>query len=486
MVLLLAPALAPAFAAGTAPAHDPLAPASTGGLPLVDRALARLSTHERLLIVAAHPDDEDTTLLTHVSRARGGEAAYLSLTRGDGGQNLLGEELGVGLGLLRSRELQAARRVDGARQFFTRAYDFGYTRSKGETLERWPDETLVGDALRVVRRFKPQVIVAIFPPDQRAGHGQHQASAVVARRAFDAARAEGEAWRPQSFLRAAFFLREEGDASTVRLPLGTLDPISGRTIFQIAMESRSSHRCQDMGLLQPLGDADGRLVWVAGAGGDARERPASLFGGIDTSLSAMADPLADPDLRRRVAVELDAVETAAESARLALSARRLSEDPRTLVEALSGIVRHLDTVLGILPDVDETRDVQVVRELVLEKQGVAHEALATALGLAVDAFVEIDLSEPAVLVPGQTFDVRAQSWQQTAGRGAAPVPLLHSVDLVATDGSSWEPQEALVPEPQRGFFVTRLENDRILRLRVPEDAAPTVPYFLRQPLQGDL
>ena len=484
------PALASSPAAGSAPAHDPLAPPSTGGLPLIDRALARLSTHERLLVIAAHPDDEDTTLLTHVSRARGGEAAYLSLTRGDGGQNLLGEELGVGLGLLRSRELQAARQIDGARQFFTRAYDFGYTRSLDETLDRWPEETLVGDALRVVRRFKPQVIVAIFPPDERAGHGQHQASAVVARRVFDAARAEGEPWQPSSFLRAAFFLREEGAASTFSLPLGTLDPISGRTIFQIAMESRSSHRCQDMGLLQPLGDADVRLVWVAGsgdgAGEDAERTPDSLFDGIDTSLSAIADPLTDPDLRRRVAVELDAVETAAEAARTSLSARRLSVEPQPLVQALAGIVRRLDAVLATLSADDRAKDLRVVRELVLEKRDIAHEALAASLGLAVDAFVEIDLSEPAVLAPGQTFDVRVQSWQQTAGPGQAPKAELDSVRLIASDGSVWKPRKKLTPEPQRGFFATRVDDDRLLRLRVPDDAAPTVPYFLRHPLQRDL
>ncbi len=118
--------------------RDPLAPASSGGAPAVDRALARLAEHRRLLMVAAHPDDEDTRLLTLVSRGYGGEAAYLSLSRGDGGQNLIGPEVGPGLGLLRSRELQAARGIDGARQFFTRAYDFGFTNSLEETQRRWP------------------------------------------------------------------------------------------------------------------------------------------------------------------------------------------------------------------------------------------------------------------------------------------------------------------------------------------------------------
>lgn len=475
---LAAPSLA--HAAGGS-SLDPLEPASTGGLPLIDRALARLSTHERLLIIAAHPDDEDNTLLTHVSRARGGEAAYLSLTRGDGGQNLLGEELGVGLGLLRSRELQAARQVDGGRQFFTRAYDFGYTRSLDEALRRWPLETLVDDALRVVERFKPQVIVAIFPPDERAGHGQHQASAVVAREVFDAARDAEGGWKPASFFRAAFFLREEGDVPSISLPLGTLEPLSGRSIFQIAMESRSMHRCQDMGLLQPLGDADGRLLWVAGIGQSATE----LFQGIDTSLPAMADPLGDAELRRRVAVELDAVETAADAARTELSARRLAERPGPLLRALTDIARRLDAVLSMLDA--ESEGAGIVRELVAEKRIIAHEALAAAAGLAVDAFVDVELSEPAVLVPGQTFDVRVQSWHETAG-GSDPAlaPVLDSIQLLASDGGLWTPEEELEPETPRGFFATRIPNDRILRLRVPDDASPTLPYFLGGPRHGDL
>ena len=123
---------------------DPLEPVSAGGLEAVDRALARLSVHARLLVVGAHPDDEDNALLTWVARGLGGEAAYLSLSRGEGGQNLIGGELGVELGAVRTGELLAARRLEGNRQYFTRAYDFGYTRSLEETFERWPRDVLRG------------------------------------------------------------------------------------------------------------------------------------------------------------------------------------------------------------------------------------------------------------------------------------------------------------------------------------------------------
>ncbi len=130
---------------------DPLEPVSSGGLVVVDRALARLSVHARLLVIGAHPDDEDNALLTWVGRGLGGEAAYLSLSRGEGGQNLIGSELGVELGAIRTGELLAARRLEGSRQYFSRAYDFGYTRSLEETFERWPRAVLREDTIRIIR-----------------------------------------------------------------------------------------------------------------------------------------------------------------------------------------------------------------------------------------------------------------------------------------------------------------------------------------------
>ena len=298
---------------------SPLEPASTGGLKALDRALVRIASHRRLLIIAAHPDDEDTALLTWVARGLGGEAAYLSLSRGDGGQNLIGPELGVGLGLLRSRELESARRIDGARQYFARAYDFGYTRSLEETLERWPRQVLLEDAMRVIRRFKPQVVVAVFPPTAAAGHGHHQASALIARevfelsadaRAFPGLDAEGlPPWKVSSFYRSAWF---DPAAATHEIDLGTLEPFTGRSILQLALASRSQHRCQDMGSLQPLGDATGRLTWVAGAGGPDED---SIFAGVDTRLTAIADLLSAGELRRETAARLARVAEIAAGAR---------------------------------------------------------------------------------------------------------------------------------------------------------------------------
>ena len=193
-------ALALALAHGLGAAEPPgtaLPPPSAGGIDALDPLLRKLATNRRLLIIAAHPDDEDTALLTLVARGMGGEAAYLSLSRGDGGQNLIGDELGVGLGLIRTEELNAARRLDGARQYFSRAYDFGFSKSIEETFRLWPKEALLEDAVRIIRRFRPQVVVAIFSGTPRDGHGQHQASGIVARGRFTSpeTRRRSRTWR---------------------------------------------------------------------------------------------------------------------------------------------------------------------------------------------------------------------------------------------------------------------------------------------------
>ena len=143
-----------------------------------------LGHYKRVLVIGAHPDDEDTELLTILVRGEGAEAAYLSLNRGEGGQNLIGSELGVALGILRTEELLAARRLDGAGQYFTRAYDFGFSKTLDETWAHWPRDTILKDVVRIVRRFRPQIIVSIFSGTPRDGHGQHQAAAWAAMEAF--------------------------------------------------------------------------------------------------------------------------------------------------------------------------------------------------------------------------------------------------------------------------------------------------------------
>jgi LmbE family N-acetylglucosaminyl deacetylase len=455
-----------------APAPDALEPASTGGLEVVDRALAKLSGHRRLLMIGAHPDDEDTTLLAWVSRQLGGEAAYLALTRGEGGQNLIGSELGTALGLLRSEELLAARRVDGARQYFTRAVDFGYTRSLTETFERWPREEVLLDAVRVARRFKPQVLVSVFPNDDRGGHGQHQAAGVVA---YDLWRVstEGEPdlfpqleeeglarWRPEALYRAAWWASEE---ATLELALTGLEPLSGRSIRQIAAASRGRHRSQDMGRNEPLGPVEWPLVWEGGGAGEGSTDP---FDGIDTRLAALAAPLAAGAQRAEVERLLAAVEETAVAARRALSPVALESAVQPLVE----IVVRLRAAAEIVSGLDEGGAGVAVAELIEEKVEVAEAGLLAAAGIAFDARADRD----EILAGGQ-LGVTLELWN--AGEEAL------TVESLRLEGESgWRPPAVAVesselPAGALGSWETSWTTGAL---------SATLPYFLERPQRGDL
>src|SRR6185312_14259152 len=142
--------------------------------------IKKLDVLGSVLYVAAHPDDENTRLLAFLANDKLYRTGYLSMTRGDGGQNLIGDEQGIELGLIRTQELLAARRIDGAEQFFTRAYEFGFSKSAEEALRIWDKEKILSDVVWVIRNFQPDVIIKRFPPDKRAGHGHHAASAILA------------------------------------------------------------------------------------------------------------------------------------------------------------------------------------------------------------------------------------------------------------------------------------------------------------------
>lgn len=313
-----------------------LEPPSTGGLVALDRELRMLGGDKRVLMIGAHPDDEDTELLTVLVRGLGAEAAYLSLNRGEGGQNLIGSELGPALGLLRTEELLAARRLDGARQYFTRAYDFGYSKSLEETWQHWPRDSVLKDVVRIVRRLRPQVMVSVFSGTPRDGHGQHQAAGWAAREAFQAAgdsrrfpelaREEGLApWTPQKLYRSTWY---DTTATTLTLEGGALDRAAGLSFHQIAMAGRSLHRSQDMGRIQGLGPSRVRLALVEDRTGRGS---AGLFAGVDTSASAQG-PAAGSAVDLAELLALRARWTAAR-----VSADRLDHLDRAIVAA-SGVV----------------------------------------------------------------------------------------------------------------------------------------------------
>ncbi len=464
-------ALVPGPVAAEVPSSlSPLESASTGGYAALDRALARLAVHERVLVIAAHPDDEDTSLLTLIARGYGGESAYLALSRGEGGQNLIGPELGIGLGLIRSRELLAARRVDGARQFFTRAFDFGYTRSIDETFRFWPKEAVLEDAVRIVRRFRPQVIVSIFPGVPHPNHGQHQVAGWTAYQAFEAAAdpafhgLDGEnlaPWKPTTLYRSTWF--QDKDA-TVKLSIAPIDPVTGKSILQLAAASRSQHRSQDMGRTQDLGGRETSVAWVAGGGG---QQGAGLFAGVDTHLAAIASGLPQGETRRKIEEKLTAVQASAEQLRRTLSPSRMAEAVTPLARIL-GDLSAARALLGAKPDAPADR---AAADFLDEKIAIADEAIAAAAGVAFDAWTERE-----TYTPGSVVAVTANLWP--AGGSA-----LEGARAALVSSAEWGGGET---SGEAKDLSAGTLGEWKLQSAIPEGAQPTVPYFLRKPMRGAL
>lgn len=226
--------------------------------------LERLSVNGSVLYIAAHPDDENTRLLSYLVHERKLRTGYLSLTRGDGGQNLIGDEQGIELGLIRTQELLAARKVDGAEQFFTSAFDFGYSKSPDETLEKWNHQKILGEVVYIIRKFRPDVIITRFPVTGEGGHGHHTASAILAGEAFEAAadpsRFAGDglpAWKATRLFWNSFNF---GNTDTrrdnqLKIDVGGYNPVLGISYGEMAAKSRSNHRSQGFGVPAQRGTA---------------------------------------------------------------------------------------------------------------------------------------------------------------------------------------------------------------------------------------
>jgi len=439
---------------------------------------------KRVLVVGAHPDDEDTSLLATLALGWGVETAYLSLTRGEGGQNLLGDELGEGLGLVRTGELLAARGLDGGRQFFSRAFDFGYSKTAVETLDFWPREELLRDVTWVVRTFRPHVIVSVFSDISREGHGHHQVAALMARQGFHAAPdstrfpdqlEEGAvAWAPTKLYRLTRFSREE---PTLRLQTGGFDPLLGRSHHQLAMESRSQHRSQDMGRARPLGPRSSSLVLLESRVSDLPER-GGIFAGVDTTLLGLAAPL-PPAARRGVEPALETYRRALAGAREELDALEPWRVAPHLARGLRALREARDLVASPGLGPSELARVLPGRVARLER------ALLAARGVVMDVRVEDDL-----LVPGEEAGVVVEAWNG----GSGPVEDLRaSLELPAgwtSEAEGWERVSEEGEDTGTHDSAETLAPGSLIRwrfrVRLPDDARASRLYYLARPRDGAL
>lgn len=258
--------------------------------------IAQLKNLANVLYFAAHPDDENTRLLAWLVNDRNIRTAYLSLTRGDGGQNILGTEQGAALGLIRTHELLEARKLDGAEQFFTRAIDFGFSKNYQETFKHWDEGLLTNDAVWVIRKFRPDVIICRFPPNEQAGHGQHAASAIIAAKAFKAAGDKTQytgqlkyykAWQPKRIVWNTFHFGSTNTTSEdqFKLAVGQYSPLLGMGYGELAGISRSIHKSQGAGTPMTPGVQTEYFKYV-----DGEPIASSLFDGIDITWGRVDRP----------------------------------------------------------------------------------------------------------------------------------------------------------------------------------------------------
>jgi LmbE family N-acetylglucosaminyl deacetylase len=229
-------------------------------------AIRKLNVLGSVMYLAAHPDDENTRLLAYFAKDKMYRTGYLSLTRGDGGQNLIGDEQGIELGLIRTQELLSARRIDGAEQFFSRAYDFGFTKSPDETFTKWPREKMLSDVVWVIRKFQPDIIITRFPTTGEGGHGQHTASAILANEAFEAAADPSrfpeqlkfvKPWQVKRVMWNTFNFGSTNTTSAdqFQLDVGGYNPLLGKSYGEIAAISRSNHKSQGFGASASRGES---------------------------------------------------------------------------------------------------------------------------------------------------------------------------------------------------------------------------------------
>jgi LmbE family N-acetylglucosaminyl deacetylase len=412
-------------------------------------ALQRLQVTGTALFVAAHPDDENTSFLAYLSQGRKVRTAYLSMTRGDGGQNLIGSETGDALGVIRTHELLAARRIDGAEQYFTRAVDFGYSKSADETLEFWGRQRVLADVVRVIRALRPDVIVTRFPTDGAGGHGHHTASAILAEEAFVAAAdparfpeqlRELRPWQARRLVWNVFRFGSAGpDTSRTRLrvDLGAYEPLLGRSYTEIAGVSRSMHKSQGFGSAERRGTWENTLEHRLG---DPATR--DLFDGVDLTWRRVRGGERVASLLARAEREFDPAHP--------------SRIVPVLLEARSAMA-----ALPTEPWIEAKR-----AELV--------ELIRSCLGLWVEAVAARATATPGSALP-VTFTVLHRS---------AASPSLRSIALPGADVRLGAGAGADSGAAAAAVNVPLAENRPLSAtavVTIPADAAVDQPYWLREP-----
>ena len=436
--------------------------------------LRKLNTVGSFMMMTAHPDDENNAILAMLSHGQGVRAALVSATRGDGGQNEIGAELFDALAVLRTEELLAAHRFDGAEQYFTRAVDFGYSFSIEETFEKWGQEEILGDFVRMIRVLRPDVIVGLRPTG--AGGGQHhQASALLAREAFRAAAdptrfsdqlQEGlRPWQARKFYFRAgspFQARlgpPQGD-DIVAVDTGGYDSLLGRTYAQIGSEARSMHKCQGMPqVLEVLGQSNKAYYRLAESTVDHQTVSDDFFSGIGTTILQLRQH-AGFRPPSELTIQLTSIETHAANALQVFASEGVEATRQPIRSGLSA-VRKLRDQLSLMNLSDEAQ--YEIDFRLAQKEAQFERALLLAYEIKLEA-----LADDGVVTAGQLVQVSTF----VANRGNADISA-RGVTFNGFDNNGVGCRADVVDAES----VYSCDS----QLRIPADAASTTPYFERLP-----
>jgi len=461
-----------AVLAPLAAAEPPLQPLDldrgASGLAL---ALRRLGVSGRVLFVTAHPDDEHNGMLVRLSRGLGLRTGLLTLTRGEGGQNAIGPELFEALGVLRTGELSALHRYDGVEQYFGRAYEFGFSFSVEETLAKWGREETLGDVVRVVRAFRPDVILTL-PLEGEGGGQHHQAAGRLAREAFRAAgdparfpdqlREGLRPWQARKIYQGGVGGFGEVPGTPVRVPTGVYDPVLGMTWQQLGSRARAMHRCQGAGqLVADPGPAEG-VFSLLDAQPAVAARESDVLDGLDTTLAGLAGgwPGAASG-REPLAADLTGLQAK-------MAAARAAFDPGSPERAVPALTEALAATRALAQQIDHRVADPATRaeiaERLKEEEEDVEAALALALGLVLEA-----RADDGLVTPGEAVGINVSLF--SAGSGLD----VEALELDAPPGWTVERRDGEAGSPSAGGA----RRARFVAIVAP-DARPSGPYWRRE------
>lgn len=456
-------------------------PVFSQGAPGLIQLVGRLQTTGSVLHNGAHPDDEDSFLIARLARRDHARVAYLSINRGEGGQNVIGPELFEALGVIRSEELLQARTLDGGDQLFGRVMDFGFSKRREEAAAKWGEERVLCDMVRAIRFYRPLVMIARFVGSPADGHGHHQLAGSLSPIAFDRAAdpatcptqlAEGlRPWQAKKFYVSESFQPNPQNEPTLRLATGEYAPQYGRTYFEIAAMGRSQHRSQEMGMLELRGpQVSGVRLVKSHVATPATE--SHVFDGIDVTILGLANTAGLP--AGALQAPLAAIDAAAKQALAELDA----DEPHKIAPLLAAGLQAVRAARAALPALAGA-GVEARAEADFLLAGEEQEwtaALVHAAGIAVDA-----LAADALVAPGESVPVSLRAYfpgTVAVAPGAARFEL----------ASGWRAAPATPPAESDSRRRRREETpaaEQSFALAAPADAPPTVPYWLEKARSGD-